>query len=560
MTISLKSILNTFVLFLVFLIPLIWSKYLNANYVSAKFFIFYFVSAFSLFLSTQKLIIPKMPKLIGFCLIFIGFLHLSSPLISQKWIDIFYMFKFLGFAFLFYYFYQLKIDLESFFRKYSWVFLLTTALIVVFAFIDFYHLRIEKDDIKSGFLLGSFGNVNMVAEFLIISLPLLHYWLRSKDSIHYSLKYIVLIGWLFFVFYCRSRSAWIGLGLWVAWALFNKNLNKKELLALVISFGLYQTAVLTPTAVSYSSDVKQNSFAERLHLYKATFELIKDNPLGIGVGQFITEIVPYLINSEFRPMEYVYFDQPHSEILKWAAQFGWMGIILTIVLIGYFLANLVIVLIKPNEQKISPALRFFLGGSLLTLLPQIFFQFPFENPATLMYVSFVFAVWVSTFAILREYKLNFKKQIVFFALAFIGVLHSVAYVTSILMETSHNNNLDLIEYSCDIYPINVNACFNKNHFLMATNNYVQARLNFSQDLENFPFHAGLLRLLPIYLKNKSTEQKTCESILMYNYMYVDQKFFAQPIVKSCAVFATPVIKQTPKQFRKDYVTWKRQLF
>ncbi len=555
-----NGLMNKFILFLIFIVPLIWSKYLNANYFSAKFFIVYLVAALTLFVTSEKIKIPKLPRILSGLLIAMMSLHFTSLLVSQKWTDIYYMFKFFSFAWLVYYFYLLDINLEAFIKKYTGVFVVVVGLIVIFAMNDFYHIRIENDDIKSGFFLGSFGNVNMMAEFLVISWPLVFYWSQIKCKTPLFLKYTLMFFWIFFLLYCRSRSAWMGLGLWSLWVLWQKKVTKKEVIIFVSAFVIYQLSILAPTTARVVEDVKQNSFGERLHLYKSTIELIKDHPLGVGVGQFMTEIVPYLVNSEFRPMEYVFFDQPHSEILKWASEFGWFGLVIAILLLGFIFINLTSKYLKYEQQKLTSPVQFFLTGSFLALIPQILFQFPFENPATLLYLSFLFAVWISTFAVAQEIALNFKKRIIFFVLALIGVAHAFAFVTSILMETSHNNDIELIEQSCDFYPININACFNKSHFLLMKENYIGARHSLDENLNKFPFHAGFLRLLPIYLKNNSTDQKSCEAVLVYNSIYSSQVFFNKDILNRCNQFKMPITFYNPEQFKEVYLKWKNTLF
>ncbi len=535
-----------FILFGIFLVPLVWSKYLNANYVSAKFFLVYFISALSLLVSSRKLILPKLPKTLMYSFILLGALHAISPAVSQSWLHFYYIFKFLSFIFLAYFFYTIPIDLDFFLKKYDFIIVIVATFILVFAFNDFYIYRFEKLDTQSGFLLGSFGNVNMLAEFLILSLPLIHFWLRIKTSIHKAFKAIIFLGWIFFICYCRSRSAWLGLGMWTLWALSHKKFGMREALLLLLGITLYHISFLAPSIEAIATLAKQDSFSQRLHLYQSTLRLIKDYPIGVGVGQFITEIIPYLVDSEFRPMEYVFFDQPHSEILKWAVQFGW---------IGFFLPTIILVSLFIQALKVK---NFFLTSSFLVLLPQIGFQFPFENPASLVYLAFLFAFCLQGFGVAKEFLLPLKKRMIFFIFSFVGVAHSLAYVSSIFFETSHNNNIDLVLYSCDVYPINVNACFNRNHFLMVNNNYVQTRLSISQSLRQFPFHAGLLRLFPIYLKNSFNDKSSCEGVLMYNSIFMDQKFFSKEVIESCNPFKIPVTFKDPKQFRSDYLAWQGQ--
>ncbi len=544
---SKKNALDYLILGVVFLIPLIWSKYLNANYYSAKFFLVYLISSVSLFASSRRLVWPQLPRFLGFSLFLLALLHFASPFLTGNWVHVFYIFKFLSFVFLAYYFYSLQIDLPGFLKKYDFILLIVSSLILAFALNDFYISRIQNSDITSGFLLGSFGNVNMMSEFLILSLPLLHLWARTETNISAFIKYALLFGWFFFIIYSRSRSAWIGLGFWSLWSLAFKKLNWKEVALLVAALLLYQGMFLLPFDTNSSVNSKGESFRQRLHLYTTTLKMIWDHPFGVGVGQFFNQIIPYLVNSDFRPMEFIFFDQPHSEVLKWAAQFGWIGFILPPVVISflfYFAA-------KANH--------FFLTSSFLAILPQILFQFPFENPASLLYLAFLFALSLQLFPVAKSIPLSYKIRTLFAIVALVGIAHAFAFVTAIFWETSHGNDMDTINTACEIYPVNISACFNREQHLLANRRLTEARLAFIEDFNKFPFHAGLMRLLPSYLKATSTDQKTCEAVLEYNYVFADQTFFDSNLLQSCSVYKVPVVHHDPQQFETDYLKWQKEI-
>ena len=542
-----KSYLDLFIIIGLFLIPLVWSKYLNANYYSAKFFAVFFVSSLSLFASSRYLMWPSLPKILAWSLSLLVLLHITSPLFSGQWAHVYYMSKFFSFALLAYYFYGLEINLASFFKKYDIFIFATGALILAIALNDFYVIRIQNMNVESGLLLGSFGNVNMMSEFLILTLPLLHLWLRTKTSLPFFIKAILLFGWFFFIFYCRSRSAWIGLGLWTLYCLYKKNLNLKEAGLLAGALAVYHLSFFAPALIYAAGAAKGESFSQRLHLYQSTLRLIRDHPFGVGVGQFFNEIIPYLINSDFRPLEYVYFDQPHSEILKWATQFGWIGFVLPALVFFYLVTEIIR---KEN---------FFLASSFLVLVPQICFQFPFENPASLMYLAFLFAMCLQLFPVAATVRLNIKKRLFASIFAVLGILHAFAYVTSIFWESSHDNQVEIVSASCDIYPINISACFNKVQYLLGNNRLVETRQAFAENFTKFPFHAGLMRLLPSYLKTSASDQKTCEAVLEYDYVFTKQTYFQNELLKSCSAFRLPVEHHNPAQFEKDYFSWQQSL-
>jgi O-antigen ligase len=552
------SILNLLIITIIFCIPLVWSRYLNANYVSAKFFWLYFVSAISLLVSFKSVLIPKLSKMTWVLFLLIFILHFITPLISEKPSDLIYLSKFITFCFMVYYFYTRKItSLEDLFKRITYPVLATAVFILIFAAMDFYKFRIRDLNIQSGYLLGSFGNVNMMSEFLILTTPFVFYWIKFKDRIPYFVKFVIFTLWVFFIMYCRSRSTWIGLGLWTAWELI-KGGRRKELLAIPLAFVLYFAAMNSPSVESEAGDVKKDSFNERVSLYKATVALIKDHPLGVGFGHFDSYLVPYQLATDSKPNEYLHYDQPHSEILRWTAQLGWLGFVL---MLGMFLTAAKTLLFgRKGEPPEINSIKNFLIASALTLAPQMLFQFPYFNPASILFLSFTFALFLGLFSVKKEILLNWKLRIPIFIIAIFGVAHAIAFVTSIFFESTQNEDIEKISIACQIYPINQNACFLRAYHLLKNQKYPEARIELQNGFSRFLYHRGLLRLLPSYLKNTSNDKSTCEAVFVYQLLFPTQKFFDATVIKSCTGYRAPFEFKNSMQIDNEYKYWlNRQL-
>lgn len=543
-----KNLPHYLVLLTIFFIPLAWSRQLNANYVSAKFFLVYFISSFSLILISKTVKLPKLPVFLMTCLAVIVGLQFSTLFIAESWISVFYLFKFFSFVFFTYYFFSQEIKISDV-KNFSILILVTSALVLYFAGADFYKFRIEASNLQSGFLLGSFGNVNMMSEFLILTLPLIFLWLKAEDSIAKLIKYVVFVGWIFFIMYGRSRSAWIGLFVWSLWQIYQGN-RKQTLIPLLIAYLIYAVALYTPSTGPQANEVvKGNSFAERVALYKSSAQLILNNPIGVGVGQFENKAIPYLLKSDLKPSDMVYFDQPHSELIKWGVQFGWLGILLPLLIFGFIAKKI----FWPIDKKNS-----FLIESLFVAAPQIAFQFPFENPTSLMYLAFVFALFLGLYSV-KTIRVHFAVRGLIYVISFVGMLHAVFFVRSIYFESTQPNDYEKVDEACEIYPINMNACFLRDYLLINKNEMQLAKKNLEEHLLNYPYHRGLLRLLPVFLKNTSTVKNTCEAILQYNLLFVNQYFFEPAIIKSCSEFKAPVQYLNPEQFQRDYSAWLKSI-
>ncbi|MBC7420112.1 MAG: O-antigen ligase family protein [Bdellovibrio sp.] len=554
-----NSFLNFIVLAIVFFIPLAWSRYLNANYVSAKFFLFFLVTSLALLVSFKKFAVPVLPKWLWAIFGVLVALHFTSPLLTHNFYDYMYLFKFFGFCSLAYYFYGLKTgEIDQAFRKTTYVIFAVVSLILLFALLDFYKFRIDQMFIESGYLLGSFGNVNMMAEFLILATPLVFHWVKFKDRVPYVVKFVLFTLWIFFIMYCRSRSTWMGLGLWTVWVLV-KSKQRKELLALPAALIFCLIALNTPTLTVVTSDVKNDSFRERVNLYKATFALVAENPLGVGISHFDNFVVPYQEDSAGKPGEYLHYDQPHSEFLRWAAQLGWLGLGLTAVMLG-LMAWLLLLKKTASLTDANYKNRNFLFESLLVLFPQMLFQFPFHNPASLLYLSFLFAMFLSFYPTQKEILLNWKVRTPIFLIAMVGVMHAFSFVYSIFLESTQPESYESVALACDLYPTNQNACFLKTYHLVKDGKYPQARLEFQRSFDNFIYHRGLLRILPTYVKYTAGDVKSCEAVQVYRLLFPAQKFFEPEVIKSCAGTSSPIQIKNPKQFAMDYRYWlNRQL-
>ncbi|MBC7741418.1 MAG: O-antigen ligase family protein [Bdellovibrionaceae bacterium] len=554
-----SALLNFLVLGIIFFIPLAWSRYLNANYVSAKFFLFFLVSSLSLLVSFRKLIIPQLSKILWVLIIGLFTLHLAAPLVSQNLTDYIYLFKFFGFCFFTYYFYTRQLtDLDAIFSRVTYIILIVVGLILTFGLLDFYKFRIEELNVQSGYLLGSFGNVNMMTEFLALTLPLLFRWVQFKDLVPKVIKYIFFVLWVFLIMYCRSRSSWIGLFLWALWQMYKGQNRKEILLALAIAASGYWVALNVSVGEKISFDVKSESFKQRMELYKSTGQLIADNPLGVGVSHFDSFLVPYQVSSkEVPPNEYLHYDQPHSEILRWTAQLGWLG---SAFAIAFILIVARLLLLKSWIDQAAPTKKNYLTESFLVLMPQVVFQFPYFNPASSMYLAFVFAMFLGLFAVRSERELSWKWRAPIAAVACVGIIHAFLFVTSILFESIASEEYEKVAFACDYYPINQNACFLKTYHLLKTQNFKAARTEFTESFNNFKFHRGLMRLVPTYVKYTSGDVDSCASVQVYKSIFPEQKFFDAGVISACNGVKSPVAINTPDRFKSDYQSWLNKSF
>lgn len=531
--------------FLVFIIPVAWWTRLNANYYSTKLTLLFLAGALAWLAIPQKIKLLKLPKVMLWSLVVIVLYQIVFHTYALKLDDFLHFFKFLSFSGLVFWLYSQDLDLEDIYKKSTYAIFLIVSVILGISLYEFYIARIVNLSTDISTVLSTFGNVNMFAEFLILTVPFLFHWTRYRDKLPVFLKLFLFSLWLFFILYSRSRSAWIGLTLWSLLLLKIKP-TKKELIFIGFAVGLYLVNNFTPSSVNNLDAIKQNNTTGRLALYAATFEMIKDHPWGIPAGAYMGEIEVYQMGSQLKPTEFNYYDQPHSEFLKWGAQFGWFFLVVVFIFFSSVLWQL--------YRWFMHQKSIYFIESFLVLLPQILFQFPFENPASLVYLSLVMALFFREYATLKVMNLNYSYRLAALFLFIAGLYSAGGFVYSVYQESTLPRNENIIS-ACYYYPINIKACHAKHAYYLDNKKYDQFVQDFKTDFMKEPFFVDYLRLLPTYYSIQQNGKKTCQSLFLYKVIFPEQKAFEKKYYDGCVSVPDTFYFDEPKKFKARYLTW-----
>ncbi len=561
-----------FIFILLCLIPLAWSNRVNANYFTMKSFLLYLVGGLSFFaIAFHKKDHVNIPAgqwkwWTGF---FIG-LQLLYAFIFGFPLGLFALPKLLSLLGIVLFLVFIQFDLNHFLKKQEWLFLFFWGLLFVLTSRDLVTQLMNSGlHYQALLVIHPFGNVNMMAEFYLLSVPLVYYWMTQKNEIAKSVKVIAFILVNIFLLATKSRSAYLGLGLW--WVLWFYQTYFQQRAKLFLT--AFVAAVLAGGLFVYKSDFslaasKNYSTLERMNFYKSAVDLIKDYPLGVG-SQFSTKIVPYRLQYPVGPAESEYPDQPHSEILKWGVQFGWLGLILSLICMS-FMAN-----------HIVRSGSFLLKGAGLVILPQLFFQFPFENPATIVMLAiylYLFAQSLPQQAV--TWKRSFKALSV---LTGLGVFYYAAvFIGSIYIESNYPHNLEKTTQACHFNPSYLRGCVRKNYNLLKDRQYSDVKKSLKEDMRLNYYAADYLKVLSDSVNEGSLEpdlvmqdesltsisvydsvenqsksiEKTCQIHHVYAFIYKDQQHYSADDVKSCQDTAAPFdFKKSPAEFDREYKNW-----
>ncbi|MBN1755524.1 O-antigen ligase family protein [bacterium] len=259
-------------------------------------------------------------------------------------------------------------------------FLLGSMAILLIGYYYFLLPRISSIDTTSDmiqYFFGTFYWKNPMGGYLIMILPLILSMIALEKK-----------GWRVF-FIClfalggqaliltHSRGAWLSfLPAFLIWiALAAKFITRKALVYILLA--IFLSLIITPlfspprnlfrkvqTISQISEDIEkqEQSFGDRITMYKGALRIIRDHPFrGVGLNAYSSVYPQYLRTSTYLS-KYL-----HNQYLQITTEMGIPGLILFLFLLG----SLIFTLIK-RTLRTKDEIRILLGGSLAALLAVLF--------------------------------------------------------------------------------------------------------------------------------------------------------------------------------------------
>lgn len=302
-------------------------------------------------------------------------------------------------------------------RKIMFSLIFVSGLISIYGIGQYFGIDLLKlKVIGSGYISGPFENRNVLASFLVFTMPVSAGFLFEKIS--KKLKIMVgLVGiiTLIALIYTRTRGAWVGfIGAMAFFAgaklmaeggmkkIFKRLFSKKSLiiislmvicLGLLIRYDYRRPGSFTEKFLSIA-DLKDPATRHRFVMWHTGIDIIKEHPLlGTGMGTF-KEIYPKYQSKYLRTKKYGRFEGlsrfAHNDYLEITANTGILGL-------GTFLWLIVTLywtglkrLKQISESKYSPNLLIIILSSLTAVLIHSFFHYSFYLPTT----SMLFWLWL----------------------------------------------------------------------------------------------------------------------------------------------------------------------
>lgn len=347
----------------------------------------------------------------------------------------------------------------------------------------------------------TFGNPNIAAEYtgfcLSLALGLHTFFKTSKRVFMLDIFSCLATAYIYFT---NCRSAYIGVALVIVYLvcvriLSIKTLTRLAIISVVTILSIHLLFEALHDSKTLGTIFKVSSTSVRWNLVRDTLEMIKQNPLGFGLGTYEFNAIPYLDHVRSYLNEQIIFRSPHVEMLRFMAEDGILASILMVLMFGsYAIDNLhkLQKVIRDHPEIPCFALFFFV---------QFLFQFPLENP----FPNFMTALLLGyTIAFIGKKNTRIKEKskhlvfIVLLGLLSVGVLSKV-FSSYISYWHPKRKILNVIAYTID--PSHWAARLNVVRIYLDTNQLIEAEALAREELKERPNNFRAMGyLIQIFLK------------------------------------------------------------
>ncbi len=440
---------------------------------------------------------------------------------------------------------KFKFSLENFW----WPLFLSTLGLFVFVAIQFYQSRYLNKNPEPLFFSATFGNINMLCEYLVFLLPLNMFFLKTQKGKYQLASALMTFCTLTILLVGQSRSVFLGILICFVYEVW-KGLTKLQWLVYVLASLTYFGSQSLPTVNMDYDAVKKGSLMKRETLYWGASKMLLDHPLGIGGAQFEYSYIPYQLTTEEAPVEREKFNTPHNELLKWGIENGWLYLAAAVFVIGLLLKEIWQIKNQGKEDSEAPT---FYRTSFLVMAPQVFFQFPFENPTSFLLMSILFSWFILNFEQIKFYSPK-KAKLGLLLIALIFSCKAVIQTWSKWAESTASKDREAMELACPLDRSNWRLCFFYS-LVLIEKAPIEGLKNTQAQLKERPFDFHALRALAFYFISQNDRTNSCEVTQVYNTFFKGTSYFSQFIRDNCQGLQNPVPFESAENFYASYRTW-----
>ena len=507
-------------------LPLSYSFFFTYPFSLTKWCVIYFIVTLCLFNMLFFLNTIYFPKLNKFLTI-LGALIIGFFIFNLYYHKLPYLSSYLdGFCFLVLvlYFYQLFCVFNLTLDDLLYPILLATIIFLFFASKDFVLYGILSNHAPKDWTY-SFGNTNMAAEFLGVSLVFQLYIINKNLLKNKAIIATVFTLTLVMIYYYICRSIYIVTGLSLLYVFLSKDYTKKReifycvlaAVSIVLCIEFYRTW-LGAEAVT----VLQKESASRMALYLDALNMLKQFPLGIGKGKYEFTSVPYSTYSTWFLTEKEVYKTPHDDFLRIAVEEGIPYAFALFTFIGMLFLNAL--RMKSNKSNVLIIL------TLGFMLVQMAFQFPLDNAFPFLFFALITSYLLVCQAPTFSLHINSWSYGIILALALLLGVQSTRFVASHFISQNLNDAHAFAHMSCVLDPNNWRACLDKARF---ENKSPKAFDTLRTELKNNPFNFCAIHVWAFTEFAQKQTEDACETFVIYDSLFANRSTLRNVITRNC---------------------------
>lgn len=247
---------------------------------------------------------------------------------------------------------------------------------------------------------STFGNKNMAAQIIVLSLPLCFYLFAINETRKWRvwLLAICLSCLTIFLFYAQSRAAWLSVGceilflsslmFWLRKKVLKKGLwQRKKTLALlfflmiIVTFVNFNQHGVEPFWKSVLAKVENTynqatgvSRNERFDIWQTGIEMVKDRPIiGSGLGSYYHKFE----TQRYKPNQLNGIQRLHNDLIELAVELGALGVLLFLMSVLGLVCSVLVILRQVSGERLYFMMS--IVTALVGIVINMQFSFPFQT-------------------------------------------------------------------------------------------------------------------------------------------------------------------------------------
>ena len=403
------------------------------------------------------------------------------------------------------------------------IFFVPSVLVLSIGYLQVFDVDVLSNYAKNEFPSSLLGHQNRTSEFVGLSVVIqLYHCLLYKR--YRSLKIAFMSLSLSYIVLLQTRSVFLGLFfiMLIAVVKYFKE-NKKMFTILGIMTFFFTPLLLTMTGPYVGVETKIKNINIRLVRWVNTAHLIRENPLGLGPGNYEFGYIPYdsFYAQDPESSESLVVRSPHNGFLELAAEFG-----LPFLVIFLFLLYL---LIKKMFKNLKGTEFFFVFSFFIYYINSSLWAFPMEVPFLFstapIFLSIIFKDVTGARSLINRPLLLIGSMLYCFV--------SLSCIFSYYLDFNKRDDYKLVKTGCNLFPSNWRLCIQKGLIETNRKEFETANKTYTDILRYMPHNFIALRHKAILLSKMGQQREACILYRQYDKLFDNNSSIHRYILNHC---------------------------